>query len=610
MAAVLFAWWPLLDFEFSFPDYRLVREVRGGNFVERLREHAVAPLTGESSETPWCPGLHALADVAGALAPPSDAVGAPAPKPAPRRWFEVVLGLHAFVAVALFLVLVAEGAGPWFAAAGTLVAALAPQLAPVAGAPSTAFATLPCVLFVLWTGRALLQWLQGGRAAWLFAALLLFVYSFAFGEAGAALPLVLLAALAVLGKSRFRGVGAVALAVLLLGAATVAYGRYALRLDAASLALAPRLPLAVRDAKELVCGLVGVDPGAPAAVGAAPWVVAAVALAWLALLVSGRSRTRFFLAWAPLAALPFLGRSPLPPLAPAVLLPLAIGLALWLEDRVRERGPALRALALAPLVVLAAWHGVRLPAALAQARGRGADASGALESLRDRDFGGVIALDVQGGPEGPGGVDGMVDGLGDLIALYVRGAGGARPEVRELGLVKHPPLLLHADPLFGTDLTGVRHYLWDAGARRLVFTTREELLGGLTPMPRYAVRQEIRVVADADAARREIAAQPRDLLRVALLRAEPSPPFVATPGSRGTVRTLSSPGSELVELAVEAPGDAFVVLHVAPGEPLDGRAWVDGTEVPLVDADADFVALRVAAGKHRVHFRVARPDRR
>jgi len=604
VAAVLFAWWPLLDFDFTFPDYRLVREVRGGSFVEHLREHAVEPLTGASDETPWRPGLHALADVAGAIARPPDAVGAPPPTPAPRRWFEVVLGLHAFVAVALFLVLVAEGAGPWFAAAGTLVAALAPQLAPVVGAPSTAFATLPCALFVLWTGRALLQWLQGGRAAWLFAALLLFVYSFAFGEAGAALPLVLLAGLAVLGKSRFRGVGAVALAFLLLGAATVAYGRFALRLDAASLALAPRLPLAARDAKELVCGLVGVDPGVPAAAGAAPWVVAAAGLAWLALLVSGRSRTRFYLAWAPLAALPFVGRSPLPPLGPAVLLPLAIGLALWLEDRVRERGPALRALALAPLVALAAWHGVRLPAALAQARGRGEDASGALESLRDRDFGGVIALDVQGGPAG------MEDGLGDLIALYVRGAGGARPEVRELGLVRRPPLLLHADPLFGTDLTGVRHYLWDAGARRLVFTTREELLGGLTPMPRFAVRQEIRIVADADAARREIAAQPRDLLRVALLRAEPSPPFVATPGSRGTVRALSSPGSELVELAVEAPGDAFVVLHVAPGEPIDGRAWVDGAEVPLVDADGDFVALRVAAGKHRVHFRVARPDRR
>jgi len=575
VAATLALWWPLLDHDFTFGDYPLLREVRSGTFTEHLRDHTVRPLTRETTgreaapTPPWRPGFHALVDLGNAVgkwrAAPADGTR----ETAPRGWFELALGLHALVAVALFSLLVAEGAGPWFAAAGALVVALAPPLAETVGAPSTAYATLPCALFVLWAGRGFLQWLQGGRVAWLLAALLLYAYSFAFGEAGAALPLVLLAGLAVLGRSRFRGVGSVVLVAVLIGAAVPLYVRYAqwVTLRAIELTLAPRLHVAADACTEFLRGLAGAGATAPA--DALRWLLAALGLAWIALLASGRSRTRFYLAWAPLAALPFLGRSPTPALALPVLLPLGIGLVLWLEERVRERSASLRLLALAPLIALAAWHGCRLPAALERSRERGAAARGALESLRDKDFGGVIALEVQGAPPA------MVSGLGDMVALGVPGAGGAKPEVRELGMVVRPPLAIHGDPLFALDLTGVNHYRWDAGQRRLVYTTRAELLGGNRPVPRYAALRELPAAGSAD------------------------------PGE--PLWNGAPPGSELVTLAVVAKGDVYAVLRLGAGEPLDGAVWVDGIAAPLVAVDGGFTAVRVGDGVHMVAFRVASP---
>lgn len=574
IAATLALWWPLLDHDFGFGEYPLLREVRSGTFVEHLRDHTVRPLTRATTgreappTPPWRPGFHALADLGHAVEQWQAAPDA-AREPAPRGWFEVALGLHALVAVALFLLLCAEGAGPWFAAAGALVVALAPSLADTVGAPSTAYATLPCALFVLWAGRSFLQWLQGGPFGWLLAALLLWAYSFAFGEAGAALPLVLLAGLAVLGRSRFRGVGPVVGVAVLIGAAVPLYVRYALWTTprAIELTLAPRLHIAADAGTAFLGGLVGTGATAPA--DAMHWLLAALGLAWIALFASGRSRTRFYLAWAPLAALPFLFRSPTPALALPVLLPLAIGLVLWLEERVRERGAGLRLLALAPLVALAAWHGWRLPAALERSRERGAAARGALESLRDKDFGGVIALELQGAPPA------MVQGLGDMVALGVPGAGGAKPEVRELGLVVRPPLAIHSDPLFQLDLTGVNHYRWDAGQRRLVYTTRSELLGGNKPVPRFAVSRDLPAVGGTEAG-------------------EP-------------LWNVAPPGSELVELAVVAKGEVWAVLRLGPGEPRDGLVWVDGVAAPLVDGDGEYAAVRVPDGVHMVAFRVATP---
>jgi hypothetical protein len=574
VAATLALWWPLLDHDFTFGDYPLLREVRSGTFAEHLRDHTIRPLTRETTgreaapTPPWRPGFHALVDVGNAVGKWRAAPDV-ARDPAPRGWFEVALALHALVAVALFSLLVAEGAGPWFAAAGALVVALAPALAETVGTPSTAYATLPCALFVLWAGRGFLQWLQGGRVAWLLAALLLYAYSFAFGEAGAALPLVLLAGLAVLGKSRFRSVGSVVLVAVLIGAAVPLYVRYAhwVTLRAIELTLAPRLRVAADAGVAFLGGLAGAGATAPA--DAVHWLLAALGLAWIALLASGRTRTRFYLAWAPLAALPFLGRSPTPALALPILVPLGIGLVLWLEERVRERGAALRLLALAPLVALAAWHGWRLPAALEKSRERGAAARGALESLRDKDLGGVIALEVQGAPPA------MVSGLGDMVALCVPGAGGAKPEVRELGMVVRRPLAIFADPLFALDLTGVNHYRWDAGQRRLVYTTRSELIGGHRLLPRYAVSSEL--------------------------------PELAGPDSGVPLWNHAPPGSELVVLAVVAKGDVYAVLRLGAGEPLDGAVWVDGVAAPLVATEDGFSAVRVGDGVHMVAFRVAAP---
>jgi hypothetical protein len=296
-----------------------------------------------------------------------------------------------------------------------------------------------------------------------------------------------------------------------------------------------------------------------------------------------------------------------PPATLAFLLPLVVGLALWCDERGRGRGRAARALALAPLAALAVLHGWRLPPALAAAREVGERTRGALESLQSDDLKGVIALAVDGAPPR------MSEGLGALVAMDVPTAGGAKLSVFDLGLVRRPPLVFHEDAEFGANDTGVACFRWNEVLRRLVRVSQADLTGGLTPQPRFALRFETAVVADRAAALQRLTANPRDLYSRVILDAPLAPPFTPTSGARGTVVLLTDPSRDLFELVADLPAEGFLVVHddLSSGR-AEGRertsavARVDAQEAPLLRADVNYYALRLAAGRHLVQIARAR----
>lgn len=540
--------------------------------------------------------MHEVADLTGSLMH-GDA----------RGWLAAALILHAVVTLALFMLLVAEGAGEWLAAAGALCFGLAPACAGVVAAPSLAFALLPSLLFILWAGRSVLQWLQGARGAWIVAALLLLAYAFAFDGSGVVVPLLVVGGAVVVGSTRRRGTVALLIGFVLLAAPAVAWLLHSTRGAGAELpplAFVARIVPGAFAARDGVAALFGVDadPG---------WVVGAGALLWFGLLVSGSARTRFFLLWSLLAVavpIPQLVRPGAAPWTLAVLLPLVVGVVLWAEERVSGRGRSLRLLAFVPIAALAGYHAMRLQPALTLAGEPGERARGALDSLQHDDLRGVISIAVDGAPPR------MAAGLGDLVAMFVPSAGGAKPVIQELGLVRQPPLLLHLGSDFGANDTGVACFRWDDAGRRLVRVESSELIGGLTPQPRFALRFETAVVADRTEALKRLQSSPRDLYRFVILDAPLAPPFTPTSGARGTVRLLTAPEGDLVELVADLPPvEGFLVLHepltsgrAGGGETTGAQAWLDGLSAPLLRADVNSYALRIPAGRHLVQVARAR----
>jgi hypothetical protein len=250
---------------------------------------------------------------------------------------------------------------------------------------------------------------------------------------------------------------------------------------------------------------------------------------------------------------------------------------------------------------------MQLQPALETARVPGERAVGALDSLQHADLNGVISLAVDGAPPR------MAAGLGDLVAMFVPSAGGAKPPVEELGLVRQPPLLLHLGSDFGANDTGVGCFRWDDSGRRLVRVESSELIGGLTPQPRFALRFETAVADDRAAARKRLESSPRDLFRFVFLDAPLAQPFTPTSGARGTVRLLTEPVGDLVELVADLPVEGFLVMHEAlasgkagGGETTGAQAWLDGLSAPLLRADVSFYALRLPAGRHLVQVARAR----
>jgi hypothetical protein len=524
-----------------------------------------------------------------------------------RGWMAAALILHAVLTLVLFMVLVAEGVGEWLAAAGALVFGLAPAGAEVVASPALAFVVLPSLLFVLWSGRAVLQWLQGARGAWIVAALLLLAYGLAFDGSGAVVPLLVIGGAFAVGSTRGRGAAALLIGFLLLAAPVAAHLLHATRGAGAEL---PPFSFVAR----VVPGAFAARDGVAALVGAAAdplgWVAGAIALLWFGLLVTGSARTRFFLVWALLAVavpIPQLVRPGTPPWTPSVLLPFVVGVVLWCHDRVGRRGRTAKLIAFLPLAALAGFHAMQLQPALETARIPGERAVGALDSLQHADLNGVISLAVDGAPPR------MAAGLGVMVAMFVPSAGGAKPVVSDLGLVRQPPLLFHLGSDFGAGDTGVGCFQWDEAARRLARTTSEALIGGLTPQPRFALRFEADVVEDRTAAQKRIAASPRDLYRIVILGTPPAPPFTPTSGGHGTVKLLTAPDGDLIEMVADAPVEGFLVLHESLADgPLKGgetrgpQAWLDGGSAPLLRADVSYFALRVPTGRHLVQVARAR----
>jgi hypothetical protein len=249
-------------------------------------------------------------------------------------------------------------------------------------------------------------------------------------------------------------------------------------------------------------------------------------------------------------------------------------------------GPRRTLLAAALVAGLAAANATRIPREVAVARARSATAARmvdlvARERLGQRD---VVHVDFAP-PE-------LFDGLPELIQLH----GGGRPRVVNHWVVARPPFLIHMNPEFA-DLAAEQPILrWDEPTRSFVPTSKGELVAGRQLVPTFGFRHRLVVVGDWSVVRYD-----SDTVH---LRPPPDPPLTPAPASDGARnRVVSYGGGTLtrIDLSVDAPRDAYLVIaFIADLRTVGGRAFVDGNEVPLLVADALFNAIAVPAGSREV----------
>ena len=557
-------------------DFHHLANRQRGTLLARLCEHTFG-FFSNVEDVYWRPGWHALIEVANAVGGLD-----------PRGWFAVVVALLLLLALALFFVLTREGAGRWLAALGAIAFAVAPGHAEGIAWISAALNVLPCALLLLWCGRALLHWLQGEGGRFPLAAFLLFVASLTFKEAGYHVPLLIVGGALALGATRRRSLATVLGTATLFGLPILLHFHFANRISPSALPLATQLASSLK-------GLAAYTETAAGARNA--FAVGAVALVWLALLVSGSPRTRFFLVWAPLATFPYLLRAYAFRFSLFVDLPLCAGVVLGLAERARGRSRVAQLVAGAPLVALIVWNLAGLPAAQRTVIARGELCRAAVESVRAADLAGVTTFAVDDVPPA------LLNGLKALVEIHGARAGAPAPATRLLGLFRRPPFLLHRDPDFGGDGPGVAFFRCDPATCRFTRTSRAELAGKLIPLPMWALRYEAAVVADQASALREIAARRFDLTRQVVLQAEPAPPFVASPGARGTMRIVELPEPNIVDFDVTSGADGFFVLHVYGDLARSGSTVeLDGAAAKLLAADGLFNAVRIPAGTHRLRL--------
>lgn len=580
--AVAWAWRPMFAASFQRDDFNKFVEMQDGSPWSRMVDHAYAAFA-RGDDVYWRPGWHALDELGYALGGMD-----------PSRWFALAIALHLLLVVALFAALLRLRVPLELAAAGALAFGVAPGYTEAVGWISAALNVLPCALLLLVTGLALLRWLEGADGRALAAAFATFALSLAFKEAGYHLPLLIGAGAVALGRARVRRLASVATAALLFGAVVLVHYFFLNQTAANELPAQDRVVVALKILRQDLFGVAGG--------GRSPALVAGVASAWLALLLTGSPRTRFLLAWAVVALFPYALRTGAPRFAIFFELPLWAGVASWLADRVGTgalaRAPvAARAGATALLLALAAWNVGALRAEQRALIGPGEQCRAAAASLREIDFAGartLVADDL---------APGLLNALPAMVALEARRRAIAAPAVRILHLFPRPPFLLVRDSDFESIGDAACYVHVDLASGRIARTTWDALTAGRIAVPMYALRHDAVVVPEVATALRRIAKREVDLSRTVVLSAEPAPPFVATPGAAGSVTIRGVPEPTVADLDVTTPSDAFLVLHVWSDITRTGSlVEVDGAPAPILGADALFNAVRIAPGSHRVRL--------
>jgi hypothetical protein len=579
VVVTLIAWRGLLSAELFSDDYALIETAEREDLATSLRVHGPG-FFGPGGDLYFRPLWRLAIELVHTLG------GAE-----PRAWFVTALALHLCVVLALFALALRWTARPWLCAAGACAFALAPGPAQAVAWPAAALNTPPSALLLLLAGAALWTWIERDRPRALALALLFLALSFGFREAGYHfLPLTLIALLFMRPlRARMRGV-----LVAVLGVGALVGLHYALcnRVEAGD-SLRGIAVASLRGTAIVLRDLVGLD--APRAL-----VLASAAGLWIAAFAWARPRTRFALVWAACALFPYVAKYPSSRFQYLFQLPMWLAAMLLAAEAVERGGRHARALrsgGVALLALLAVANARRLPAAQAEYARAGVACRNTFAALAEIDFTGVRTIAV----------DAVPHALENALPAMLHRLGADTRGLVLLVAFREPPFLLYGGELGELgDATSVV-LLWQEDEARYRRVTLAELATGLTPLPLFALRHRVRVVAGpteavaaltSPAAAVDTSARQTDEV---WLYAEPSPPLAGTPSlSRCTVVGARS---RRVELEVESDADGYLVLHV-PGRLAGEQAvLVNGAPALLVPADGPFHAVRLGPGRHRVVVR-------
>lgn len=500
-------------------------------------------------------------------------------------WFAFCIGMHVLLALVVVALLRRRLGLPAATLAGLLYGVGAAHVEAVLW-PAAALNALPAALFLLLSGWSLLRWAEGGGLGWTVAALAGFVASMLFREAAYHLPLLVLAAWACLtdAAGRRRPVRELLAVFVPMALMVVAHYVWLNRKSATRLSLGESLEQLVVCAGTYAGALLG-WPGS--GILALAVLVGGVGL----LVVAGDRRTRVTALWVLAALWPYALMDYASRLATFAALALAV--ALGHAAAATQPRPWLRWLAFGLGGLLLATHGLRHRGEQALLRDRGEVCRAILRSCRELKLHEQPFLVVDRVPTE------LHNSLREMLELRL----GSAPPVVEMLLLPRPPLALYVgvSPDGVPPDAAVVHYEPSPEPRqhRFVLLPRAALAPGLVPVPPFAITESYQEFADAAAAGQAIAAGALDPRRTTAVVGPLPKPLPPEP-QRGRVL-----GFRLEDRVVTAEVEAetavlLAICHYVDLTMAPATVAIDGTNVPILQANGVANAVLVPPGRHQV----------
>lgn len=565
--AAVFAWvyGPALGLFFTADDFVLLQYSRDTSAADIVRTRLLALPHGNTTSPYWRPGWLLLFDAI------HEGAGLD-----PRAFRAVVFGLHAMLAIGVYLVarrwLVRT---PLLAVAACALFALSPADSEALIWIAAGINVLPAAVCLFVATAAYARYVEDGRRSCLVSASLAFLLAFTFREAAYHFPLVVCAAHACLDTGGWqRRARRALLHALPFGGVVLLHNAFFNPYAVGQLTLGENLHLTAMHGAAWLRNLFALPPG-PTAIGVCLGGIAAA----LALLPP---RGRFCLTWALVASFPFVARSHETRFLYFVHAPLALALAA-LAERLAGGRRAAATVAAVGLLALAGLNATRVPPAVAEAGARSATTLGVVDLIERTGLANRDELHVDFLPPE------LIEGLPELMQIY----GGSRPRIVNHWVVARPPFLIHMNPQFAELAPEQAMLHWDAARGRYLSTTKRDLVGDRQVVPMFGFRYKLRLVADWS----EVRFAP-DTVH---LRTAPVPPLALDASGTDTIVSYAGGTLSRIELTIEAPRDGLLVIaFIADLTSIGGLAFVDDVETPLLTADGIFNAIAIRAGSRRV----------
>jgi hypothetical protein len=504
----------------------------------------------------------------------------------PAPYLALALGLHVACVLGVYTIARRVAGARVLAGAVALLFALHPAHAPAVLWVAAATNVIPAALALLFAAASAWSYARGAPTSRLALAVLLAAASLLWKEAAYGFPIVLLAAMSC---GRARGPWSprdtrLAIAVVAFAALVLLHFRCRNHSSGFAGQVLDMLRVVAASIAGFVRHLAPI-PGGDVLLALA--VVAAVVVAGA--LVDGRAR--FWLAATVAGSVPYVFLTSAGRFAYFIDGPLAIllgaCLARWFAV---ERAPCWSAVAGGAALVLLWCAPTSIGASIAESGREAARAHRIVEALVADGNAAGDRVWVDRVPEC------LSNGLEAALELRT----GRRIHVSALqAFPPRPPFLIHLDiegRLAQRDGAILR---FDEQADRFVSTPVDTFLGGLLPVPVFALCARCRIVADELAARATLrAGAVRPEVEPLLYGAPPAPLDAAATGS---IRSIST---DIRDFGVTVECSGNMLLVVAFPIPVDfttppGAIWIDGAPARVITANVLFHAVVVPGGGAR-----------